>query len=180
MEHEPVDRNEILEIYSIILGDGRHHAMLYTQIWVGGLIGLGALLTALSFIFDIISDLALKRLLLLSVLILGYLMVLAFYWSICQHAKKGLYCRNVARSIEDILTGRTPEEATKLDNLLMTGKDKELRGLRDKDVWAPLVDPPGRLFFSTHSSGALDSTGRCFLVGKGAILQIVKYFSRNP
>ena len=83
-------------------------------------------------------------------LFLGYLIALAFYWSACQHARKARTRRDIARSIEDILAGRTPEDAIKLDDLFMMRKEKELRGLGDKAVWTPLVDPPGRLFFRSQ------------------------------
>jgi len=139
-----IRKNQLLELYSVVLEEARHHDRLYTQTWVGGLIALGIFLAALSPISGIITALALKRLLLLSALVLGYLIVLAFYWSICRHGREGRKCRDIARNIEDILTGKTPEEAIKLD---MMKKVKEMGGPRDKEVWSPLVDPAWRLFF---------------------------------
>ena len=142
-----IDRNQLLELYSVAFEEARHHDRLYTQTWIGGIIALGIFLAVLSSTFEIITILPLKRLLLLSALVLGYLMVLAFYWSICRHGREGRNCRDIARSIENILAGKTSEEAIRLDNLLVMKRVKELRSPWDKDVWSPLVDPVWRLFF---------------------------------
>ena len=139
-----VDKNKLLELYSIVLEEARHHDRLYTQTWIGGVIALGIFLAVLSSAFEVITVLTLKRLLVLSALVLGYLMALAFYWSTCRHGREGRECRNIARNIEGILVGKTPEETIKLD---MMKKVKEMRGPSDKAVWAPLVDPVWRLFF---------------------------------
>ena len=141
-----VDKNKLLELYSIVLEEARHHDRLFTQIWVAGVIAGGILLTALSLSLRQPS-LVSKSSLLWPVIGFGSLLLMCFYWSICRHASEARKCRDIARNIEDILTGKIPEEAIKLNNLLVMGKVKEMRVPWDKEVYSPLVDPAWRLFY---------------------------------
>lgn len=142
-------KNQLIQLYSIALEEARHRDRLYTQTLVAGIIVFGILLTALSFTSKIEQTLTLKGSLVLAgfLIVLGCLLLMWFYWSICQHAREGRNRRDIARSIEDILAGKTQKDAIKLDNLLVMRKTKERRLLRDKDVWSPLVDPVARLSY---------------------------------
>ena len=141
-----IDRDYYITLYSIAMEEARHHDRLYTQIWAAGVIAIGILLTGMGLLFRQPS-LVSKSYLVWTVVGLGGLILVCFYWSICRHAMEARKCRDIARNIEDILTGRIPDEAVKLDNLLVMKRVKEMHSPWDKEVYSPLVDPVWRLFY---------------------------------
>lgn len=139
------NRDKYIELYSVAMEEARHHDRLYTQTWTSGIIALGVVLAALGLAKEFSP--VFGALPAWPVVGLGSLIILMFYWSTCRHGSEGRKCRDIARRIEDILAGNTPEESIKLDNLLIMKKVKEMRDLRDKDIYSPLVDPVWRIVY---------------------------------
>ncbi len=144
LTEEAISKDQLIKLYNIALEEARHHDRLYTAVWTPGIVLIGILLTALVLLLREPTPVS-KSILVWTIIGLGALVLLWFYWSICRHANEARKCRDICRNIENILAGKIPKETIKLDSLLVIGKVKEMRVLWDKDVWYPLADPPQRL-----------------------------------
>jgi len=98
----PVDRGDLLELYSIALEEARHRDRLYTQTWIAVVITGSVLFAAISLFLkepSAISGCCIMWFMIGLVLILAPL----FTNSIFRLAKEGDICRGIAREIEDAL-----------------------------------------------------------------------------
>ncbi len=142
----PVDRGELLELYSIALEEARNHARLYTQTWIAAVLIAGAAFGTVGFLSR--EPLLVSRGPLMWALIgMGFLMGLFFYHSIAYHSVEGSKCRKKAKEIGLILADKMQGETPKMEELLVTQVMTEFQSPRERRVYSVLVNPPWRLFW---------------------------------
>ena len=115
-----IDRNQYIELYSIAMEEVRHHHRLYTEIWIAGIFMTSVFfggLYLLSGLLSTVPSLA-SMPVRLSIIIFGSLIIMAFYTEAMWRGVIADTCRGIAKKLEDILAGKTAEDAIKLDNLL--------------------------------------------------------------
>jgi len=141
-----IDKDLLIELYSISLEEARNHMQLYTQIWVAAVVIAGVAFGTLGFLFREPS-IVLSGSILWTLIGIGSLVGLFFYHSIAYHSVEAHNCREKAKEIGLILAGKTQDETPKLEELLITQVMREFRSPQERRVYAVLVDPPWRLFW---------------------------------
>lgn len=127
-----IDRTQYIKLYSIAMEEVRHHHRLYTEIWIAAIFMASGFFTALYFLSSFLSSIpSLASMpVRLSIIIFGSLIIVAFYWEAMWRGVIADTCRGIAKKLEDILAGKTPEDAIKLDNLLLTHEIEALQKQR--------------------------------------------------
>jgi len=141
-----IDKDLLVELYSISLEEARNHMRLYTQTWIAAAVITGVAFGALVSLFREPSF-VLRGSIMWTLIGIGSLLGLGFYHSIAYHSVEARNCRGKAKEIGLILAGKTQDETPKLEELLITQVMREFRSPRESRVYAVLVDPPWRLFW---------------------------------
>ena len=141
-----IDKDQLMQLYSLVLGEARHRDRLYGQTWVSGVALASAAFGAMGYLFSQPSF-VLRSPIMWALIAVGFLVALLFYRSLAYNGVLGRSCREQAKKIELILAGKKQEEVPKLEDLLITRVITEFRSPRERKAWAILVDPPWRLFW---------------------------------
>ena len=136
-----VDKNHLLQLYSIALEEARNHDRLYTQTWVAGVVLASAASGALLYYSEEPS--VVLRCSAMWVLIgVGVFVGSLFYNSIAFYGVEARNCRRKAREIGSVLAGKKQDKPPKIEQLLVTQVMRESRPLRERmALW---FDPPSR------------------------------------
>lgn len=141
-----IDKNLLIELYSIALEEARNHAQAYTQTWIAAVVIAGAAFGTLAFLFKEASP-VFKGSMMWIFIGLGFLIGLFFYHSIAYHSVEGTKCREKAKEIGLILSGKMDDKTPELQELLITEIMTEFRSPKERRAYTVLVTPPSRLFW---------------------------------
>ena len=127
-----IDRPQYIELYSIAMEEVRHHHRLYTETWIAGIFMTSAFFAGLYFLSRFLSTVPSLASMpfRLFVIILGSLVMTAFYGVTMRRGVIAETCRETAKELEGILAGETDEKTFKIGDLLLTRKIEALRKQR--------------------------------------------------